>query len=271
MVLGVFGLYNWFRCWYRSREIGTSSIDWVQLSRFYLKMETESSLWNVVFWNINRTVFLDKFGTMDNVHKCSICTNITSSQTFISYLLFITLCTRTQYIISVPTVYQFMCNSIQNWRWSLWRGNKSCNSGRAWNQEPHRKLHWELFMYIYKYILSYENLISWRQTRGLLVNDDLGKNVKEIDSDLTWGTVSACDWRNWEPRKISVKIVSRPRFKLWIPRIRSRGSNHLTIMFGRNAVWIVSYKPWWNYKLSVQQAIFQFYATVPPSLSLAAP
>jgi hypothetical protein len=41
-------------------QIGTSSIDWDQLSRFYLKMETESSLRNVVFWNINRTVFLIK-------------------------------------------------------------------------------------------------------------------------------------------------------------------------------------------------------------------
>jgi hypothetical protein len=29
-------------------EIGTSSIDWVQLSTLYLKMETESSLRNVV-------------------------------------------------------------------------------------------------------------------------------------------------------------------------------------------------------------------------------
>jgi hypothetical protein len=41
-------------------EIGTSSIDWAQLSRFYLKTETESSLRNVVFCNINRTVFLHK-------------------------------------------------------------------------------------------------------------------------------------------------------------------------------------------------------------------
>jgi hypothetical protein len=36
-------------CWYRCPEIGTSSIDWVQLSRFYLKTEIESSLRNVVF------------------------------------------------------------------------------------------------------------------------------------------------------------------------------------------------------------------------------
>jgi hypothetical protein len=39
-----------------SPEIGTSSIDWVQQSTFCLKTETESSLRNVVFWKINRTV-----------------------------------------------------------------------------------------------------------------------------------------------------------------------------------------------------------------------
>jgi predicted membrane protein len=38
-------------------EIGTSSIDWAQLCRFYLKTETEFSLRNVMFWKINRTVF----------------------------------------------------------------------------------------------------------------------------------------------------------------------------------------------------------------------
>jgi hypothetical protein len=37
--------------------VRTSSIDWVLRNRFYLKTETESSLWNVVFWNINKTVF----------------------------------------------------------------------------------------------------------------------------------------------------------------------------------------------------------------------
>jgi hypothetical protein len=44
-------------CWYRCPEIGTSSIDWAQLSRFYLKTETESSLGNVVFLNKKRAVF----------------------------------------------------------------------------------------------------------------------------------------------------------------------------------------------------------------------
>jgi hypothetical protein len=65
-----------------SPEIWTRSIDWAQPSRFYLKTETESSLRNVVFWKINRTVFLDK----DNVQKHNICTNVPSSQTFRPYL-----------------------------------------------------------------------------------------------------------------------------------------------------------------------------------------
>jgi hypothetical protein len=39
-----------------------NSIDWAQLSRFCLKTGTESSLRNVVFWNINRTVFWIKTG-----------------------------------------------------------------------------------------------------------------------------------------------------------------------------------------------------------------
>jgi hypothetical protein len=57
-------------------DIRTSSVDWAQLSRFYLKTDTESSLRNVVFCNINRTVFLDKDRTMDNVQKHNICTNV---------------------------------------------------------------------------------------------------------------------------------------------------------------------------------------------------
>jgi hypothetical protein len=60
------------RCWYP--EKGTSSIDWAKLSRFYLKTEAESSFRNVVFWKINRMVFLDKARTMDNVQKHNICT-----------------------------------------------------------------------------------------------------------------------------------------------------------------------------------------------------
>jgi hypothetical protein len=49
-------------CWYRCPVIRTSSIDWAQMSRFYLKTEIESSLRNVVFWKINRTVFYIKTG-----------------------------------------------------------------------------------------------------------------------------------------------------------------------------------------------------------------
>jgi hypothetical protein len=39
-------LWKWHTC----PEIETSSIDWTQLSRFYLKTETESSFRNIVFW-----------------------------------------------------------------------------------------------------------------------------------------------------------------------------------------------------------------------------
>jgi hypothetical protein len=44
--------YAWFiypiLCWLWCLEIGTSSINWAQLSRFHLKTETEPSLQNVV-------------------------------------------------------------------------------------------------------------------------------------------------------------------------------------------------------------------------------
>jgi hypothetical protein len=56
--------------------MGTSSIDWAQLGRFYLKMETESCLRNAVFRKINRTVFLNKDRTMEIVQKHNICTNV---------------------------------------------------------------------------------------------------------------------------------------------------------------------------------------------------
>jgi hypothetical protein len=57
-----------------SAEIGNSSVDWVQVSRFHLKTETESSLRNVCVLNKNRTV--------DNVEKHNECINILSSQIF---------------------------------------------------------------------------------------------------------------------------------------------------------------------------------------------
>jgi hypothetical protein len=40
----VFPTLHWCRC----AEIGSSSIDWAQLNRFYLKTETESSLRDIV-------------------------------------------------------------------------------------------------------------------------------------------------------------------------------------------------------------------------------
>jgi hypothetical protein len=60
MVGAVLGLYTPSWCWYRCPEIGASSIDWAQLSRFYLKTETK------------RTVFLDKDRTMDNDQQHNI-------------------------------------------------------------------------------------------------------------------------------------------------------------------------------------------------------
>jgi hypothetical protein len=50
--------------------------DWAQMSRFYLKMETESSFHNVGFCNINIKVFLNKDRMMDNVQKRNICTTL---------------------------------------------------------------------------------------------------------------------------------------------------------------------------------------------------
>jgi DNA-dependent RNA polymerase auxiliary subunit epsilon len=80
-------------------------IDWAQLSRFYQKTETESSLRNVKFLNENRisyvdwaqlsmfyqktetesrvrNVFLNKNRTMDNVQKHNTCIDVPSAQTF---------------------------------------------------------------------------------------------------------------------------------------------------------------------------------------------
>jgi hypothetical protein len=61
-------------------EIGTSSIDWAQLSGFYLKTKTESSLQDVVFWNTKQSGVLDKNKT-DSVQKNHICHNVPSPQT----------------------------------------------------------------------------------------------------------------------------------------------------------------------------------------------
>jgi hypothetical protein len=61
-------------CWYL--EVGNRSINWAQLSRFHLKTDTESSLWNVV---------LNKNRMMDNFQKHNKYINIPSSQSFRSY------------------------------------------------------------------------------------------------------------------------------------------------------------------------------------------
>jgi hypothetical protein len=72
----VFDLCTLSWSWHRCSQIRTSSVDWAQQSRFYLKTETESSIRNVLFWKINRTVCLDTDKTMDNVQKHNICTNV---------------------------------------------------------------------------------------------------------------------------------------------------------------------------------------------------
>jgi hypothetical protein len=74
------------RSYFKGPETVTSCIDWAQLSRFYLKVETKSSIRNFVFSKINRTAFIDKGKTIHNVQKHNICTNVPSSQTFTSYL-----------------------------------------------------------------------------------------------------------------------------------------------------------------------------------------
>jgi hypothetical protein len=53
MVCAVLGLHTLSWCCYRYPEIWTSSIDWIQRNRFYLKTETEVTLRNGVFLNIN--------------------------------------------------------------------------------------------------------------------------------------------------------------------------------------------------------------------------
>jgi hypothetical protein len=71
-------------------------------------METESSLRNVVFWKINRMVFLDTDKTMDNVQKHNICTNSTELST--SWEAIIT--SGTQEILNI------LCNPRVSWSYS---------------------------------------------------------------------------------------------------------------------------------------------------------
>jgi hypothetical protein len=49
MISAVFDLCTPSWMWHMFLEIGTNSIKWTQLSRFYLKMETESSLQTLCF------------------------------------------------------------------------------------------------------------------------------------------------------------------------------------------------------------------------------
>jgi hypothetical protein len=71
-------------------EIGTSSINWAQLSRFCLKTDRIQSLTHCVL-KYKQDVVLDKNSIMDNSQKHHICTNVPSSQTFRSYFQFILL------------------------------------------------------------------------------------------------------------------------------------------------------------------------------------
>jgi hypothetical protein len=73
MVYVVLVLYAPSWSWHTCPKIGTSSIHGAQLSRVYLKAETESGLRSVVFWKINVTVLLGKDRLMDNVQKHNIC------------------------------------------------------------------------------------------------------------------------------------------------------------------------------------------------------
>jgi hypothetical protein len=66
--------------------MGTTSFDWAQLSMFYLKKETESSLQNVVFFNKKKNGVLDKNRAIDNVQQCHICIyNLYSSPNIIRH------------------------------------------------------------------------------------------------------------------------------------------------------------------------------------------
>jgi hypothetical protein len=68
MVLCYLWLVYLVWCWYGCPEVETSCTDFAQLSRVYLKTETESSLRNVVLLNKKRAT--------DNVPKHNVCTII---------------------------------------------------------------------------------------------------------------------------------------------------------------------------------------------------
>jgi hypothetical protein len=122
MVCTVFDFYAPSWCWHRSPEIGTSCIHWAQLSRFYQTTETESSLRNIRFWKINRTVILDQGRTMDNVQKHNICTSSYSSSFVIFVKKFVTVlpkcggdpscCSRTFHCVARGTSSKCRSNSF---------------------------------------------------------------------------------------------------------------------------------------------------------------
>jgi hypothetical protein len=68
-----------------SPEIATMSIDWAQLSRFYLKTDRIRSLKCCVL-KYKQDGVLDKNRMLDNVQKHNVCTNGPSSKNFRSYV-----------------------------------------------------------------------------------------------------------------------------------------------------------------------------------------
>jgi hypothetical protein len=79
MVYAVLGLYTLSWCWYRFPEIGTGTVDWAKLSRFYLKTETESQSSKCCVFKYKEEGVLNEDRAMDNVQKHNISTNVPSS------------------------------------------------------------------------------------------------------------------------------------------------------------------------------------------------
>jgi hypothetical protein len=86
---------DWFLhrilCWCRCPEVWASSIEWAQLSRFHLKTESESNLWNTV---------LNKKRRMHNAQKHN--SFIPLSQTFRCFwnLSFVTFMPLSRFLLS---------------------------------------------------------------------------------------------------------------------------------------------------------------------------
>jgi hypothetical protein len=128
MVCAVFSLYTPSWCWCRWPEIGTSSIDWAQLNRFYLKTQTESSLRNVkdiIF--VGRKVFIQfSLTALVTCEKRLPCTAITSTDMF--NVIFQTRLQKAfpQYVLyknKIQELYACVCNMmyVQNYHWTwIW-------------------------------------------------------------------------------------------------------------------------------------------------------